>query len=160
MRIVASLYWVRMIAAEPNPLGVKWWTDVWVEHQTCGLVWVRIPGRVLGTWRTGDYVVLYGHYLKNHLYEVGNEFMWRAREPGTVTRETMIKRVPYFIADELLRWELVRHPSDRLFSYGLTTVTVLLVGLLCFLVYRDNKADKEVMKRIMERRRRRLAKRS
>ncbi|MFQ5504051.1 MAG: hypothetical protein ACE5F1_04535 [Planctomycetota bacterium] len=154
-KILASLFWVRNIAAEPNPLGNEWWTDVWVDHPTVGTIALRIPKKVGGTWKTGDYVVLYGHYLKKHRYEVGSQGTWNIQGQGSITQTQRFNIVPYFVAGDLFRWELVEHPSDPLLRISLATIAALLIGLLCLLVFRDSKADKAAMARILERRKRR-----
>jgi hypothetical protein len=144
-RVLGELYDAQIKVAEPNPLGIKFWTRAWIKHPDLETVQVNIPGVIPGNWHTGDFVVFYGHFLKRHWYQAGLDEHGRQVE----------RVVPLFLAGDLLRWELTRNPVDLWVKIALSAVAVLLLGLLCVLVIRDNRADEEVRQRILERRRQR-----
>lgn len=147
-RVLGALYDVQIKLAEPNPLGIEFWTRAWVKHRDCDAIQVNIPGRVRGGWRTGDFVVFYGAFMKRHWYEAG--FV-------EGTQQRVEKIVPLFIADQLYRWELVDNPANVWIKAALTGVTLLLIGVVSLLVIRDSRSDQEVRERILQRRRRRQA---
>jgi len=149
-RVLGSLYEVRIIAAEANPLGIDFWTYGWIEHPEAGTIGFRLPGRLGGKWRTGDYVVLYGYFMKRHYYET---------LPKNGARN--FKAASFFVSDTISPWRLVSNPTDLYFKIVMTAIATILIAVLGFFVIRDSKGNREVREALLERRRsRRLAKRS
>ena len=148
-RILAQLYGIQIKNAKPNPLGVKYWTRAWLKHRETETIQVNIPGRLEGTWKTGDEVIFNGAFLQRLWYEAGLNQQ----------NERVSRIVPLFVADKLLHWRLVDNPANVWIRWGLALVTLLLIGLVAMLVIRDNKGDKEIRDRLLEHRRKRRARR-
>lgn len=143
-RILAELYDAHTRLAEPNPLGIQYWTRAWVRHADQETIQVNIPGRLEGEWHTGDYVMFHGVYLQRYMYESGLD------DNGTRIERT----VPLFVAPSLLPWKIVDNPDNFWIRIALGAIALLLIGAISFLVIRDRKAEEEVRKRLLEQRRR------
>lgn len=144
-RVLAELYDAQTRLAEPNPLGIRYWTRAWVKHANQETIQVNIPGRIEGEWRTGDYVVFYGAFLQRIWYESGYD-----REGERIERI-----VPLFVANNMYPWKVVDNPDNLWIRLALGFVSVLLIGAVSFLVIRDRKAEQEVRDRLLDQRRRR-----
>ena len=147
-RILGNLYHLQRTFAPSNPLGLEHWTKAWIYHPDVPNLEVRIPGRVEGDWERSEDVVVTGHFLQMHHWEVGQKLQ------GT----TAFRTTPLFIADKIQHWKYVPNPQNTLIQGILGVITIFLILLFVFLVKRDSKAEKEVMEHLIERRKRRRAK--
>ncbi len=147
-KIVAELLWVQIEAAEANPLRVDFWTKAWLYHPTIGTIYVKIPGRVSKTdWKTGDDVVVFGAFMKRYRYETGATNSLR---PGD-----RYKDVPFFVSDDLLPLVILENEANVIFRAAVTGAIALLIIILGILVIKDHRADQELRRHILERRRKR-----
>lgn len=149
-RVLAELYDAHTRLAEPNPLGIRYWTRAWVRHADQETIQVNIPGRLEGEWHTGDYVMFHGAFLQRYMYESGMS------ESGNRIEKT----VPLFVAKNIYPWKIVDNPDNFWIRIALGAIALLLIGAVSFLVIRDGKAEQEVRNRLLEQRRRKRLRKS
>lgn len=142
MRVFGTLIRRSTIAAGPNPAGVQFWTEAWLQVREYGggvLVPVWVPRRVDALPERAQLEVR------------GYFYRWRAYE----TRQHERRRVPLFVAADLDLYQLEVDKTMRTIGLWLAGGVCALLALLWWSQRRDARRSVEHLRDLDSRRRRR-----
>lgn len=143
LRLRGTFVLARVHRAKVNPLGIKYWTAVWIRIPRMGakMIPIWIP-QDIGAWRYGEGVDIDAFYFRNRAYQA---------------QDYSVVHTPQFVAATLSRYKMVSHPAT--FWMGIIFAAfVVLVAVLFFNMNRRAKKESDEYKtRIVDRRRRRRA---
>lgn len=129
----------RTYHADANPVGIKYWTEVWLQIPRMGskMIPIWVP-RDIGDWRFGETVDVDGFFFKNYGYE-------------SVAGQLI--HTPLFVAGGLERYELTTHPLYQWVGLGFA-IFVAMIAFLFFKMNRQSRQESEEYKaRLVARRR-------
>lgn len=131
----------RTYHAAVNPVGIKYWSEVWLRIPRMGskLIPIWVP-RDVGDWRFGETVDVDGFFFKNYGYE--------AVEGQPV-------HTPLFVAGGLERYELKTHPLYSWIGLGFAIFVALMAFLFFSMNRRAKRESEEYKAKLVERRRNR-----
>lgn len=145
-RLLGTFVMARWFAARPNPAGIRYWSQAWVQVRDLGgkIVPVWIPRKVEG-YQFNQSVEVRAYYLRRFVYELQNQ------DGKAFT--------PLFVAADLDRFSAgPEHPMARWAKVGFATAVASLIALFFYIARRDRKASAAHEAEMIERRRRRRAK--
>lgn len=144
-RLLGILKHVRIVEAKANPLGIEYWSEVWLLNRHFGVrpfvVWV--PRRV-DEFTLDQSLVAYGYFFKRYAY-TGNDYEERG----------MPHLSPLFVAADMHAFEVPPSEASTWLAWGGAAVVGLLVLLFFFLARRDRSESVRHEEQLVERRRRR-----
>lgn len=134
-----------VIAARPNPLGIEYWSEVWLLNRAFGArpfaVW--LPYNV-GEWKHSDTATTTGYFLKRYVV------------PGSTGEQHFS---PVFVSARLERIDFSPTRTMRTVGLALGIGAGLLTAFLFLLNRRERKGSAQHMQEMSERRRRRRERR-
>ena len=141
-----SIQRVRTIEARPNPAGIEFWSEAWIQVRELGgrVIPLWIPKRI-EEFRIGEPVFTGGHFYKVRRYT-------------SVDDHEHV--VPLFVAADLLRYKL---PDNPLSWYLYVPVITFFLGLVVFSFWyarREGRQEREMEAKIVNLRRRHRGKAS
>ncbi|GAB4136541.1 MAG: hypothetical protein Fur0037_01180 [Planctomycetota bacterium] len=130
----------RTIEANPNPAGIRYWTEVWVQVRDLGgkLFPIWIPDRATANIQDG--LEVRGYYFKRYAYET-----LRGGEARTAV----------FVASRLDYWQPDVDPMLQVVWVGIAVIVTLIVLWLWLSQRRERQRSEEVQNHLIERRRKR-----
>ncbi len=135
----------RTYKAEENPLGRETFMEGWIGDATSkkgnGLVrWFGAFDKpsLHDSENDAHLVTARGFYLKTYVYETGR---------GD------IERAPVFIMESINIHDPEPDKSHTVFMWGMLALTVILIGLISWLLTRDKRQNEALQARLLERRR-------
>jgi len=139
LRVRGQFIGANIFRAVTNPVGIKYWSEVWIQIPRMGakMVPLWIP-RDIGEWKRGDGVDVDAFFFKNYRYE---PFQGGDRH------------TPLFVAGDLRRFKMVSHPATLWTGIGFA-IFLLLVAIIFFQMNRRAKRESlDYKKHLIERRR-------
>ena len=139
VRLRGSFITARVFRAKTNPVGIKYWSEVWMRIPRLGakLIPLWIP-RDIGDWNVGDSLDLDAFFFKNYGYAV---------------QEGPDRHTPLFVAGGLRSFALVSHPATKWIGLGFASF-LLMIGIVFFRMNRRARLESaEYKAKLVERRR-------
>ncbi len=144
-RILGTFVQARTYEADPNPLGIQHWTEVWVLIRDIGAMHVPIwiPEKLEGTWNFNEPIDTGAFFYRGMLY---------------MTQTNDERFTPIFVASKLKRFvPAVENPVNRIVKWSFFGLSILVIGFFVLLNRRDKKTSAAHAEALIERRRKRRA---
>jgi hypothetical protein len=145
-RLLGTFVMARWFAARPNPAGIRYWSQAWIQIRDLGgkIVPVWIPRKVEG-YQFNQSLEVRAYYLRRFIYDLQNQ------DGKAFT--------PLFVAADLDRFSAgPEHPMTKWAKAGFAAAVAALIALFFFIARRDGKASAVHEQEMIERRRKRRAK--
>ncbi len=142
VRIKGRFAYSRIVKADVNPVGIEFWSVVWVQLPRLGgkAVPVWIAKDIGNEWRRLQDVEVFAYYFRNLHYRSLND----------VERFT-----PLFVAADMKPVAIPRNPLNSILAYCFMAI-VLLLMVVIFMMYRTNvRQTRRHERELVARRRRR-----
>ncbi|MFO1053483.1 MAG: hypothetical protein U1F36_14820 [Planctomycetota bacterium] len=142
-RLLGTFVMSHWFAANPNPIGVSYWSTVWIQSPNLGgkLLPIWVPRKIEG-FEYGDPLEVRAYWFKRHHYEL-------ARGGEALT--------PVFVAADLDRYvTLPESPVVTALKYVFAGLVAVIVGVFYFVSRADKRRRDEHEERMTKRRRKHM----
>ena len=134
-RIIGTLVMSRSISAQPNPAGIKRWTEAWLQVRD-------LSGKTIPVWipkkvdrRIGTTLEVRGYYFRRYAYE---------------SRRDKMYWTPLFVAAGLPVFDLDTGPGMREIGWIALSGTSILILLAFFGAHRESKRAKRIEQALVD----------
>jgi len=142
MRVMGTFVFGRRYAAPPNPAGIEYWTEAYIQvHDLGGKLIPLWIAQDIGDWTRGEPVEARVFFYKRYTYQ-----------PQFGKAEMVI--APVFVGARLDRYATLEHPMVRWTGWIFFGVIVVLILLMLFVARRDRRSSASFEDERVARRRR------
>jgi hypothetical protein len=143
LRVRGTFVQARIHRAKVNPVGIKYWSSVWIRIPRMGakMIPIWVPGDI-GEWRWGDSVDVDAYYFKNRAYQA---------------QDYSVVHTPQFVAATLSSFRIKSHPITLWVGLGFALLVVFVAALFFNMNRGARRESDDYKSRLVDRRRRRRA---